>query len=137
MRWLCLAAVLVVCASCSKKAEGAAEVEILGTVTGPVKAARFRAFVTREPCDMNRTAVTALGKADLVPETSKTFFIEIFVPQNSTGHLCVLALDGRGQEIGFGAARENPMTFAGKGEVTFRPTVNVEAVSPRAAPAGL
>ncbi len=47
------------------------------------------------------------------------FFLEVFVPQGSTGHVCGAGYDEHDKLVLFGAYSGNPLTFRGEGEVTF------------------
>ncbi len=104
--------------------EDRAEVEITGTLKVATKPAQLFAFVSKSACNP-RQIEQGLGSVTIDPNVATNFFIEIFVPQGSTGHVCGAALDEQGNVIAFGAYPKNPLTFRGKGEVTFSNVVFV------------
>src|SRR5712664_2062180 len=53
------------------------------------------------------------------PECFDELFLEVFVPQGSTGHVCGAGYDEHDKLVLFGAYSGNPLTFRGEGEVTF------------------
>ena len=111
-------------------AGGSAEVEITGTLKAPVRAQRLLAFVGTDPCDPKKGARDALRSVSIDPNVSTNFFLEIFVPQGSRGHVCGAGYDKDGRMILFGAYGRNPLTFRGKGEVTFsQVTIALEPIS--------
>ncbi len=90
----------------------------MGTLKVEPKPPKLVAFVSKEACNPNRME-KPLGAVTIDPNVSTNFFIEIFVPQGSTGNVCGAAMDKEGNIIAFGAYEKNPLTFRGKGEVTF------------------
>jgi hypothetical protein len=109
-----------------------AEVEITGTLKAPMRTKKFVAFVAKEPCDPKVGAKKALHTVAIDPNVSMNFFIEVFVPQGSTGHVCGAGYDEHDKLVLFGAYSGNPMTFRGEGEVSFsQVTVTLAPVSNR------
>jgi hypothetical protein len=96
-----------------------AEVEISGTLQIAERPARLFAFVSRKACDPNQIEKDIIGSVRIDPFVGKNFFIEVFVSQGSTGSVCGAAMDDKGNITSFGAYPKNPLTFRGKGEVTF------------------
>ena len=70
--------------------------------------------------------------------TTSPYFIEVFVPQGSTGHVCAWALKD-GKVLAFGTTPRNPLKMQGMGEVMFTDLeLPLQPVSPPVkAPAGL
>ncbi len=99
-----------------------AEVEITGTLKVTSKPAKLLAFVSKSACNPKQID-EAIGSVNIDPNVATNFFIEIFVPQGSTGNVCGAALDKDGNVVAFGAYAKNPLTFRGKGEVTFSDVV--------------
>ncbi len=99
--------------------ESRAEVEISGTLQISEKPARLFVFVSRQACDPRHVERDMIGSVRIDPFVGSNFFIEVFVPQGSTGNVCGAALDDKGNIVGFGAYPKNPLTFRGEGEVTF------------------
>src|SRR5215831_7582750 len=106
-------------APASPKREMPAEVELSGTIRTKTKPKHLMAYVSKEPCHPSRGPEGALGSVRIDPNVSMNFFIEIFVPQGSTGHVCAAAMDAQGKVVELGAHAKNPLTFRGRGEVTF------------------
>jgi len=107
-----------------------AEVEITGTLKAPVRTQKLIAFVGTDPCDPKKGVRHALRSVAIDPNVSTNFFLEIFVPQGSKGHVCGAGFDKDGKLVLFGAYVGNPLTFRGKGEVTFsQVTIALEPVS--------
>jgi hypothetical protein len=100
-------------------AEAKAEVEITGTLKAPMRTKKFVAFVAKEPCDPKVGTKKALHTVAIDPNVSMNFFLEVFVPQGSTGHVCGAGYDEHEKLVLFGAYSGNPLTFRGEGEVTF------------------
>jgi hypothetical protein len=96
-----------------------AEVEISGSLQISKRPARLFAFLSKSACDPKRIESELIGAVQIDPYVSRNFFIEVFVPQGSTGNICGAALDEKGNIIAFGSFGKNPLTFKGKGEVTF------------------
>jgi hypothetical protein len=96
-----------------------AEVEISGTLKISEQPARLFVFVSRRPCNARVVSKDIIGSVRIDPFVSTNFFIEVFVPQGSTGNVCGAALDEKGKVTALGAHKENPLTFRGQGEVTF------------------
>ncbi len=114
------------------RSEEKAEVEITGTLKAPMRTKKFVAFVAKEPCDPKVGAKKALRTVAIDPNVSMNFFVEVFVPQGSTGHVCGAGYDEHDKLVLFGAYSGNPLTFRGKGEVSFsQVTVTLEPVSNR------
>jgi hypothetical protein len=101
------------------RSEAKAEVEITGTLKAPMRTKKFVAFVATEPCDPKVGAKKALHTVAIDPNVSMNFFLEVFVPQGSTGHVCGAGYDERDKLVLFGAYSGNPLTFRGEGEVSF------------------
>jgi hypothetical protein len=99
--------------------EAKAEVEITGTLKAPMRTKKFVAFVAKEPCDPKVGAKKSLHTVAIDPNVSMNFFLEVFVPQGSTGHVCGAGYDEHNKLVLFGAYSGNPLTFRGEGEVTF------------------
>lgn len=114
-------------------AEDRAEVEITGTLKIAAKPAKLIAFVSRRPCSVKHLD-DALGTVTVDPNVATNFFIEIFVPQGTTGHICAAGLDGSGNAIAFGSYSKNPVTFRGKGEISIAGVII--NLKPLNAPAG-
>ncbi len=112
-----------------------AEVEISGTLQIAQRPSRLFAFVSRKACDPKRIEKDIIGSVRIDPFVGKNFFIEVFVPQGSTGSVCGAAMDEKGNIISFGAYRKNPLTFRGKGEVTFGDVVIPLETLPKPVPA--
>jgi len=111
-------------------AEAKAEVEITGTLKAPLRTKKLMAYVAKHPCDPKLGAKQALRAVAIDPNVSMNFFLEIFVPQGSTGHVCGAGYDERDKLLLFGAYSGNPLTFRGKGEVTFsQVSVSLEPVA--------
>jgi hypothetical protein len=114
------------------RSEAKAEVEITGTLKAPMRTKKFVAFVAKEPCDPKVGAKKALRTVAIDPYVSMNFFLEVFVPQGSTGHVCGAGYDEHDKLVLFGAYAGNPLTFRGKGEVAFsQVSVTLEPVSNR------
>ena len=96
-----------------------AEVEITGTLKASTRPQKLIAFVSTDRCDPKKGATDALRSVIIDANVSMNFFLEIFVPQGSTGHVCGAGYDKDGKVVLFGAYPGNPLTFRGKGEVTF------------------
>jgi|SRR5215471_20049026 len=111
-------------------AGGSAEVEITGTLKAPLRVQKLLAFVSTGPCDSKKGARDALRSVAIDPNVSANFFLEIFVPQGSKGYVCGAGYDKDGKLVLFGAYGGNPLTFRGKGEVTFsQVTIALEPIS--------
>lgn len=111
-------------------AEAKAEVEITGTLKAPMRTKKFMAYVAKHPCDPKLGTKHALRTVAIDPNVSMNFFLEIFVPQGSTGYVCGAGYDERDKLVLFGAYSGNPLTFRGKGEVTFsQVSVSLEPVT--------
>jgi len=109
---------------------GSAEVEITGTLKTPMRVQKLIAFVGTGPCDPKKGSRDALRSVAIDQNVSPNFFLEIFVPQGSRGHVCGAGYDKEGKMVLFGAYAGNPLTFRGKGEVTFsQVTIALEPVS--------
>ncbi len=103
----------------AKPAEPPAEIEITGSVQSKVKAKKFVVFAAKERCDATRGTTGAWQKVGIDPNVSMSFFLEIFVPQGTVGHICGAAFDENDKLVGFGAYAKNPVTFQGTGEVSI------------------
>lgn len=116
--------------------EAPAEVEFSGSIeTGKLKPARIIFVVTKGPCEATSQLLEVLEQRD-VP--AGKLFTEMFFPQGTVGHVCAVALDAKGRQVGFAAYAKNPATFEGKGEVEFKDVVlKLQGVKARAAPKGL
>lgn len=103
-------------AKTDKPSEDKAEVEITGPVTGAPADATLYIAVSKRECKANDTSLDLFGaqKADV----KNNYFIEVFVPQGSTGWLCAYAVKN-GEVVAFGTGKLNPMTMKGAGEVMF------------------
>lgn len=113
-----------------------AEVEFFGEVdTAKLKPARIVFLVTKGPCEATSEELEVLEQMDVSPGK---LFTEMFFPQGTVGNLCALALDAKGQQVGFAAHAKNPVTFQGEGEVEVKDVVlKLTSVKARAAPKGL
>lgn len=113
-----------------------AEVEFFGEVeTGKLKPARIVFLVTKGPCEATSEELEVLEQMDVSPGK---LFTEMFFPQGTVANLCALALDAKGQQVGFAAHAKNPVTFEGEGEVEVKDVVlKLTSVKARAAPKGL
>jgi hypothetical protein len=113
-----------------------AEVEFFGEVeTGKLKPARIVFVVTKGPCEATSEELEVLEQIDVNPGK---LFTEMFFPQGTVANLCALALDAKGQQVGFAAHAKNPVTFQGEGEVEVKDVVlKLTSVKARAAPKGL
>jgi len=128
---------MTLCGLACQKARPAqvAEVELLVEVQSEVEAPRTFIFISPEPCDAPDAARKKFGGMD-ARKVGRTF-VEIFVPQGTIGYACAAAFDAQGRLVGLGGAADNPLHMEGKGEVTFKPTIQVKRLpEPRAAPAG-
>lgn len=124
--------ILAVASLASNPAETPAEVEITGSVESRVQAKKFVVFAAKEPCDAIRGTTGAWGKVGIDPNVSMSFFLEIFVPQGTVGHICGAAFDEHDKLVGIGAYAKNPVTFEGTGEVSIAQVViPLKAVKPR------
>jgi hypothetical protein len=139
VRWVCLVGAL---AGCKKAPEapvfppGPAEVEMRVDIDSSFDAGRTLLFISREPCDSPKAGTAKFGT--MRGAKGHPTFIEIFVPQGSTGYTCAAAYDDAGNMIGLGSAPDNPHTFAGIGEVQFHPKVQIDPFpAPRPALEGL
>ncbi len=114
----------------------AAEVEFFGTVeTGKLKPSRIVFVVARGPCEATSEELDVIEQTDVSPGK---LFTEMFFPQGTVGHLCAIALDAKGQQVGFAAFAKNPVTFQGEGEVEVKDVVlKLSSVKARAAPKGM
>jgi len=109
-----------------------AEVEITGRLKTPIRTKKFVAFVTKEACNPKLGAKKALRAVAVDPNVSMNFFLEIFVPQGSSGHVCGAGYDEHDKLVLFGAYSGNPLTFVGEGEVSFSQlSIPLEPVSIR------
>ena len=113
-----------------------AEVEFFGEVdTGKLKPARIVFLVTKGPCEATSEELEVLEQMDVSPGK---LFTEMFFPQGTVANLCALALDAKGQQVGFAAHAKNPVTFQGEGEVEIKDVVlKLTSVKARGAPKGL
>jgi hypothetical protein len=112
-----------------------AEVEILGAITGAPDKSTVVVTVSKKECKANDDALDIFGQ--VLARAPASFFIEVFVPQGSTGYLCVYALQGD-QVVAFGTGDKNPMVMKGDGEVMFGGTkVALKPTSKWKAPAPL
>lgn len=115
-----------------------AEVEIIGALEGVPAGADLRVLVARTPCSPKDTGapwgVERLRNAG----NPSPFFIEVFVPQGATGHVCAYAVKDK-KVVAFGTWEQNPITMRGAGEVMFTSVaVTLKPVRPAvAASAGL
>lgn len=114
----------------------AAEVEFFGTVeAGKLKPARIVFLVTKGPCEASSEELEVIEQTDV---NAGPLFTEMFFPQGTVGHLCAVALDAKGRQVGFAAFAKNPVTFQGEGEVEVRDVVlKLTAVKARPAPKGM
>jgi len=115
-----------------------AEVEVIGKLTGAPPETDLRVSISKRPC-----AAADSGEPYGVERTknlgpTSPYFIEVFVPQGSTGHVCAWSLKD-GKVVAFGASARNPITMRGLGEVMFTEMeLPLQPVSPAVkAPAGL
>jgi hypothetical protein len=115
-----------------------AEVEVIGALEGVPAGAELRVLVARTACSPKDTgAPWGLERLRNAGSTSP-FFIEVFVPQGATGHVCAYAVKDK-KVIAFGAWEKNPVTMRGAGEVMFTGIqLPLQPVKPAvASPAGL
>ncbi len=114
-----------------------AEVELFGTLeTGKVSARRYFVYVSQKPCE--EADATLLGATEHPAGSAREFFLEIFVPQGTQGHVCAAAVDEKGQQVGLAAYAKNPVVMQGQGEVIFKDVaLTLAPVKARAAPKGL
>ncbi len=116
--------------------EAPAEVEFSGEIdVGKLKPARVVFLVTKGPCEATSEELEVLEQQDMSPGK---MFTEMFFPQGTVANLCAIALDAKGQLVGFAAHAKNPVTFQGEGEVEIKDVLlKVQSVKARAAPKGL
>ncbi len=102
----------------SKPAQPAsAECEFMGTWSpGATSAAKYAFVAQVPPCSATPTPAT-LGSMPL--STPGSFFAEFFVPQGTSGHLCLFGYDASGAIVAVGEPAGNPVRFEGEGEVMF------------------
>lgn len=115
-----------------------AEVEIVGALHGAPAGTDLKVVVGRNGCTAKDSGAPFGVERTRNAGADSPFFIEVFVPQGATGHLCAYAVKDR-KVVAFGAWEKNPFTMRGAGEVVF-PSVQVtlQPVKPLvAAPAGL
>jgi hypothetical protein len=115
-----------------------AEVEVIGKLTGVLPETDLRVTVAKKPCSASDSGEPyGVERLKNLGPTSP-FFIEVFVPQGSTGHVCAYALKD-GKVLAFGTSARNPITMQGMGEVMFTDMeLPLQPVSPPVkAPAGL
>jgi hypothetical protein len=113
-----------------------AEVEFFGDVDpGKLKPARIVFLVTKGPCEATSEELEVIEQTDVSPGK---LFTEMFFPQGTVAHLCAVALDAKGKQVGFAAYAKNPVTFQGQGEVEVKDVVlKLTSVKARAAPKGM
>lgn len=113
-----------------------AEVEFSGTVdTGKLEPARIVFLVTKGRCAADAAELEVLEQQDV---NAGRLFTEMFFPQRTVANLCAVALDGKGQLVGFAAYAKNPVTFEGEGEVEVKDVeLKLQSVKARAAPKGM
>jgi hypothetical protein len=123
----------------TKEPEDNVEVEFLGNFDpGKVKAKRYVIYISKEPCDPIPAEITRLGAMEFVIGNPPNYFLEIFPPQGSTGHICAVGLDESGKIVGVAKAAKNPVAMKGEGEVIFdKMDLTLKPVKARAAPKGL
>lgn len=108
-----------------------AECEFLGTWSqGSTSAAKYAFVAQTAPCTTTPAAAT-LGTMPLSAPGS--FFAEFFVPQGTTGHLCLFGYDASGAIVAVGEPAGNPVRFEGEGEVMFS-GLNITVAAVPAAP---
>ncbi|MEN9797011.1 MAG: hypothetical protein RL653_707 [Pseudomonadota bacterium] len=115
-----------------------AEVEVIGAIDGAPAGAELRVLVARTPCSPKDTGAPWGVERLRNTGSPSPFFIEVFVPQGATGHVCAYAVKDK-KVVAFGAWDKNPVTMRGAGEVMFTDVqLRLEPVKPAvAAPAGL
>jgi len=115
-----------------------AEVEIIGKLTGVPPETDLRVTVAKKPCSASDSGEPFGTERTKNLGTTSPYFIEVFVPQGSTGHVCAWALKD-GKVLAFGTTPRNPLKMQGTGEVMFTDLeLPLQPVSPPVkAPAGL
>jgi hypothetical protein len=137
-------AVLLFVAACKKdeprglpKAKaGLAEVEVSGTFDkGTTTPKSVQIVVLDTPC----LPVPAGAKvmAHEAAAASGQFFVELFVPQGTNGHICLYGLDENGKVVAAAAWGKNPFVMKGEGEVEAHVTLTLQAVELSEPPKGL
>lgn len=112
-----------------------AEVEISGDYSaGATKPASVHVTVLDVPCLPVPKDAKVMGQD--VP-TNEHFFLEIFVPQGTKGFICMYGLDASGKVIAAAEFEKNPFLMQGQGEVEAHLKLELKAVDPVDAPAGL
>jgi hypothetical protein len=116
--------------------EAPAEVEFMGNVSkGKVAAARLVFVVARGPCTADSTELDVIEQTDV---SEGKLFSEMFFPQGTVAHLCLVALDAKGQQVGHAGYPKNPVTLQGQGEVMVTDLeLSLAPVKARPAPKGL
>lgn len=113
------------------------EVELEGLIKKPaqMRATRYVAIVTPEPCTLDNLGVVAtlaIGEGRPRP-TALTFWTEGNVREGTKAWICVLGLDATRNVIGFGTYPNNPLELRahGKGELELEDLdVTLAPVSP-------
>lgn len=107
-----------------------AEVEVVGTWSTKVKAARTIAVAQAEPCLPVPERPTRFGGEQALGEPGP-LFAEFFLPQGTTAWVCLYGLDEAGVVVGAVAVPGTPQTFGGIGELMVGPhTVELTPVPP-------
>ena len=112
------------------------EVEFTGDIdVGKLKPARIVFVVSKSPCEATSEELEVLEQQDV---NAGKLFTEMFFPQGTVANLCAIALDAKGQQVGFAAHAKNPVTLQGEGEVEIKDVVlKLASVKARAAPKGM
>ncbi|MBL8952694.1 MAG: hypothetical protein JNK82_18080 [Myxococcaceae bacterium] len=112
------------------------EVKFTGTIdAGKLKPARIVFLVTRDACTEKSDALDVMEQMDV---SAGELFTEMTFPEGTVGHLCAVALDAKGQQVGFAAHEKNPVTFQGGGQVEVKDvSLKLKSVKARPAPKGM
>ncbi len=103
-----------------------AEVEIVGTWSSKVKAARVIVVAQAEPCVPVPASPRRFG-SELALDQEGPLFAEFFMPQGTLATVCLYALDEKGAVVGAAPFPQTPRTFEGLGELIVGPhAVQVE-----------
>jgi hypothetical protein len=103
----------------AEKAIEKAEVELFGKWNeNEVKVASARFQVQAEPCLPLIEKPTVFGSKKLA--APGIFADEYFIPQGSSGHICLFGIGEDGKVNSAATFEKNPVVFQGSGEVVFK-----------------
>jgi len=113
-----------------------AEVEVSGSYqAGTTTPKTVQIAVLDAPCLPVPAGAKVMGHE--VAAASGQFFVELFVPQGTAGHICLYGLDEGGKVIAAAAWEKNPFVMKGEGEVEAHVVLTLQPVDATDAPKGL